>query len=199
MVLKRLIVFTALLMLPAQGFAQNGGRWQVMAVGGVFSPAEDEIQNIYGDGVAGEFALALPLGASGRLKLGLDRFQRDGDPFYKADDFNAGNAADLSLTGISLALQSHALTRSFPRLYFGAGIDYVFGREEIAGQKASTGGAIGAHVAVMPEIRLNSRLSLLAEARYRFLEMTFKNGRDRYRFDLSGASLLLGLGYRFGQ
>ncbi len=185
-------------LLPCHVTAQNRSDWQISTLAGVFSPNQTELQNVYGNGFAGSVTAAVGIGSSGRLQVGLDRFQRRGDPFYNSEDFNAGDAAELSMTGLSFTLQSHALTRNYPRLYFGAGLDYVFARESIREQEMSTGQAVGAHLSIAPEIRLSQRLHLVARATYRFLEVTFKNDRSRYTFDLSGTNLLIGLGYSFG-
>jgi len=185
-------------LVPLQLFGQTNNRWQLIVLGGVYSPIDDEIQNVYGDGPTGEFALAAPVGRSGRLKFGASFFTRKGDPFYKSDDFDAGDAGELTLAGPSLSFETHVLTAGYPRLYFGAGVDYVFGREEITGQETGNGEAIGAHISLTPEFRLSNRILFLAEASYRFLEITFKSGRDRYRFNLSGASLLVGFSFKFG-
>lgn len=194
----RTCILVALSILPSLLLGQAKGL-QLMALGGVFSPSDDEIQNVYGDGPSGKLALAVTLSEISRLKIATDLFKQNGDPFYQSDDFNAGDAADLSLTAISLAVEVHPLTPGYPRLYFGAGVDYVFAKEEIIGQKTGNGGSVGAHFSIIPEIRLGNHLSLLAEVSYRFLEITFKSDRDRYEFNLSGANLLIGLGYDFGR
>lgn len=194
----RICIGLGILILPSVLLGQTNGL-QLMALGGVFSPSDDEIQNVYGDGPSGKLALSVTLSEISRLKIATDLFKQNGDPFYQSDDFNAGDAADLSLTSISLAVEVHPLTPGYPRLYFGAGVDYVFAKEEIVGQKTGDGGAVGAHFSIIPEIRLGNNLSLLAEISYRFLEITFKSDRDRYKFNLSGANLLIGLGYYFGR
>ncbi|MFQ6113312.1 MAG: hypothetical protein ACE5NG_04380 [bacterium] len=184
--------------VPVWLFGQDEPRFQLIALGGVFSPIDNEIQNIYGGGPTGQIALAASVGEYGRVKFGGNFFNRSGDPFYQSRDFDAGDPAELTLTGLSLSLEANPLTAGYPRLYFGAGVEYVFGKEEITGQESGDGGAIGARLSVTPEFRLSQRISFIAEAGYRFLELTFKSDRDRYRFNLSGASLLLGLGYNFG-
>ncbi|NIR47312.1 hypothetical protein GWO43_02405 [candidate division KSB1 bacterium] len=184
--------------IPTQGFAQSNQPWQVSALGGVFSPADDELQNVYGDAAVAKLAVGTPIGQWGRLRFATDYFNRDGDPFYQSKDFDAGDAGELTLTGISLSLQTNPLTTGYPRLYFGAGVDYVFAKEEIIGQDTGDGSAIGAHVSFTPEFRISQRLIFVTEASYRFLEITFKSGRERYQFNLSGARLLIGLGLNLG-
>ncbi|MFQ5677738.1 MAG: hypothetical protein ACE5G1_17750, partial [bacterium] len=129
--------------------------------------------------------------------FGRDLSRRSGDPFYKSPDFDAGNAANLSLTGFSLTLENNSSAHDFPMLRLGAGIDYVFGKETITGQASSTGQSIGGHISLTPEFPISHRISFFAEAGYRFLELTFRHERDRFKFNLSGANLLIGLGYNF--
>ncbi|MCH8874098.1 hypothetical protein IH824_15230 [candidate division KSB1 bacterium] len=197
MKLKIIALLTCL--FPLQLIAQSNNGWQLIALGGVFTPIDEEIQNIYGDAPLGKIVLSSPLGKQGRLKFGVNSFNRSGDPFYQSPDFNAGNVADLTLTGVSLSLETNPLTSGHPIVRLGAGIEYVFGKERIVEQKSGTGRAVGAHLSLTPEFPISKRVSFFAEASYRFLEITFKRDRDRYKFDLSGANLLVGLGYKFGE
>ncbi len=180
---------------PIQLLSQIDKSAQLMLLGGIFAPQDDQIQNIYGDSPAGQLSLAFPLGQTGRIRFGANLFRASGDPFFDFDDFDAGQAAHLLMVDLSFTLESHALTKRSPLLYFGIGIDYVFSKEEIAGVADGNGRTVGAHVSFMPEIKLSRRVSFVSEARYRFLEVDFRSGRRRYQFDLSGANLLFGLGY----
>lgn len=193
----KIIVLLACL-FPLHLNAQSKNDWQLIALGGVFTPANEEIQNIYGDAPLGKIVLSSPLGKQGRLNFGVNSFNRSGDPFYQSPDFNAGNAADLRLTGVSLSLATNPLTSGHPIVRLGAGIEYVFARERIVAQKSGIGRAVGAHLSLTSEFPFSTRISFFAEASYRFLEITFKRDRDRYKFDLSGANLLVGFGYKFG-
>jgi hypothetical protein len=187
-----------LFMVPSSLFAQEGDRWQLLALGGVFSPIDEEVQNIYGASLTGNIAVTAPLGKRGRIRLGSSLLERRGDPFYQSRDFYLPGAGKLSLRGVSMTLETHARTTGNPRLYIGGGVDYFFGREKLNGLDASKGGAIGAHLSLTPEIRVTSTVALVAEASYQFLEITFKSGRERYKFNLSGARLLAGLAFQLG-
>ena len=198
--MKRKLILTISLLslfIPLTAFAQIGDQWQIFVLGGVFSPVNDEIQNVYGDGPTAHFALASALGQRGRIKLAVNYFNQNGDPFYRSVDFVADNAGELTLTGASLSLETNPLTNKYPHLYFGAGVDYVFGKESITGLADGDGNGIGAHLSFIPEFQISQRLSLVVDATYRFLEIKFKSGRNRYQFDLSGANLTIGLGYNF--
>ncbi len=188
----------SLFLIPCCVFSQDVGRWQLVALGGAFSPSDDEIQNIYGASFTGKVAVTAPLGKRGRIRIGGSFLERKGDPFYQSRDFYLPDAGQLSLRGASLTFETRARSANNPRLYLGAGVDYVFGREKINGLDASTGGAIGAHVSLTPEIDLTSTLAFTAEISYEFLELTFRNGRNRYKFNLSGARMLAGLAFKLG-
>ncbi len=194
----KLTVLAGFILMPLNLFGQNDGRWQLLMLGGVHAPADNEVQNIYGSGPFAQVALAAPLGERGRLRLTANHFRREGDPYYQADDFDAGNAGKLTLTGVSLILETRGPTARNPRLFVGAGVVYVFGSEKISGLATSYGDGLGLCVGLAPEVRLSERFSLAAEAGYRLLEITFHSGKDRYRFNLSGGSLLIGLAVHFG-
>ncbi|MCG8603452.1 hypothetical protein MJD09_00420 [bacterium] len=192
------IFILLVLMVPSTIFAGDGDRWQLLALGGVFSPIDKEVQNIYGASFTGNLAITAPLGKRGRIRLGGNLLERQGDPFYQSRDFYLPDAGKLSLRSISMTLETHARTTGNPRLYIGGGVDYFFGREKLNGLDTSEGGAIGAHLSLTPEVRVTSTVALVAEASYQFLEITFKTGRERYKFNLSGAKLLAGLAFQLG-
>lgn len=187
-----------LTLIPLMTFAQEGSRWQLLVLGGVFSPADDEIQNVYGTPMTGKVALTMPLGELGRMRIAGTYLERRGDPFYQTPDFFAGDASELTLKGVSFTIESRARTAKNPRIYFGVGVDYVFARERITGLNGSKGEAIGAHLVLTPEVELTKTVALIGEVGYQFLQITFKSGRNRYRFNLSGARLLAGLAFKIG-
>ena len=196
--------FTQLIMFfvifgPASLLGQTEDRWQLHFLTGVYSPSEDEMQNVYGDGITGKIVFTSPIGEHGRLKFSGNYFGLKGDPFYRSRDFDAGDAGKLTLGGFSFTLETSAKSASNPKLYFGAGIDYLFGREKIIGIKASHGEAIGMHLSISPHIKLSNKIAFVAEASYQFQEITFKESKNRYHLNLSGANLLFGLAYLFVQ
>lgn len=184
--------------LPASGQAQLDSRWQVFVMGGIYSPIEEEVENIYGSSFQGLLALSSPLGDFGRMKVVADFLQTKGDPYYRNKDFRAGDAATLSLRSVALLIETSGRSANNPRLFLGAGLVYAVAREKIVGVSSNPGDGIGVQFAVAPEVRLLSRISLVADAAYRFLQLTFRNDKDRYRLNLSGGSLKFGLAYHFG-
>lgn len=188
------LLITFICLAPLTAFAQSDGRWQVIVLGGVFAPVEDDLQDTYGTGLTGKLAFSGPLGSRARLKLAADYFQHAGDPFFASDDFIPDDVGELTVVGGSLSLEACALASRYSRLYFGAGVDYVYGRETIFDDR-SDGSDIGAHISFSPEFRFSKLASFVAEAHYRFLEIHFKNGNQRYQFNLSGPSLLVGLAF----
>lgn len=64
-ILSALFVFA---FLPAQLFSQSEHEYKLLALGGVFSPSDDEIQNIYGQTLFGKIELAASLNPYSRLK-----------------------------------------------------------------------------------------------------------------------------------
>lgn len=193
-----LAVLAGWLLTPPNLFGQSDDRWQLIVLSGVHAPAAREVQNMYGSAPLLQLAAAVPLGERGRLRLTANHYRRAGDPYYEAEDFAAGDAGELVLTGVSLNIETRGPTARNPRLFVGAGVVYVFGREKIRGLATSHGDGLGVCAALAPEVRLSRKISLAAEAGFRLLEVTFQNGRDRYRFNLSGGSLLIGLAVHFG-
>ncbi len=197
MQLLKFKIIMPLVLLAAPLCAQTNNGLQLLVTGGVFAPQDDGIEAVYGDGPQLNVALGISVGKTGRLRLGGSYFEQDGNPFFDIPDFDGGNLADLRLTGLAMTLETHALTRGWPRIYFGAGVDYLFARERISGLRDATGRSVGAHFAVTPELKLSTRLRLVSEVRYRFLEVNFRAGDQRYEFDLSGTNLSMGLAYTF--
>ncbi len=177
--------------------AQARQRPNLTFLGGMFSPSDDEIQNIYGGAWTAHATVPVPLNPRTRLKLGGHVVHTHGDPFYRTDDFAAGEVATLRLAGGTLGLEANPFDPlRYPKLYFGAGVDYVFGRETIRGQPAATGQSVGAHLSAAAEFRLNAALLLAVQAQYGFLNLPFRSGRNRFKFNLSGAAVLAGLGFQ---
>ncbi len=198
--LKKLIFICFMMFfLPWQAQTQDADAFQLHLLGGTFSPGNDELQNIYGNGFSGKIALATDIGTKGRLKLGLSRLRRAGDPFYDSPDFYAGDASTLTLYDAILSVETDFLTPGYPKLYFGVGVNYASAKETLIGQPDSKGSNLGASLSISPEVRLVEHFLLIAEVGYRFLEMPFKSGRNRYQFDLSGASFMLGIGYNLSK
>ena len=183
------------ILAPTKLLGQNEDNWQIIVAAGAHSPSEEEIQNIYGGGFIGTVGFAMPLGELGRIQFRASHVRHKGDPFYRLADFNAGEAAKLTLTGLSFTIETRTRGVENPRLHFGFGVGYVFAREKIVRVDSNNGSSIGAHISLAPEIRVSEKLSIMAEASYQLLEVTFTSGRDRYQFDLNGASLLMGLVY----
>jgi len=183
-------------MIFSNSSAQENANWQAGFTIGPHSLVNDEMQNIYGNGLSGKLSLTTALHEKARLRVSVSRFNRDGDPFFRSPDFDAGDISNLKIIDFGIGFEVASSIR-YPRVNLGAGLNYVLAKEAIVGQSDSNGSDIGAHVYLSPEIQIRGPLLLVFDLSYRFLEMTFKNNRDRYTFDLSGASLLAGVGYIF--
>lgn len=180
--------------------AQNPDAYQLIVLGGVFSPVDEVMQGAYGDGFMGQIALGIPFTEELRLRLGVSHFRRSGDPFYQFDDFDVGRAGQLTLTGIIFGLEHNTIESGYAgRLQWGVELEYVRGSEELFDRENSRGSGMGLRFSLAPEFSVSSRVSLVLEGSYRFLTLHLRRDRDRYRFDLSGASLLAGLEIGFGR
>jgi len=191
-----LIAFAA---VPAH--SQSVRNWEFIAIGGVFVPQDDAIDDTYGQGPQGNVALGIPVGGRARMLVGLSYFREKGNPFLDGTSrvFNGNDTATLTFSNLSLALETHALTGGWPRIYLGAGIDYVFAKDALIGLADGTGRSVGAHFSVKPQIKLADKLALVTAVQYQLLEINFKSANQRYKFDLSGTSLMAGLSYTFGR
>lgn len=194
----KFVASAALLLMSRDVLGQGDDRYQLIMLSGVHRPVDKEVQNMYGSGPLVQLAVTAPLGERGRLRLTANYFRRDGDPYYQADDFDAGDAGEISLTGVSLNIETRGPTVYNPRLYIGAGLVYLFGTEKVRHLATSRGDGLGVCVSLAPEVRLSQRFSIAAEAGLRLLEVMFQSGKDRYRFNFSGGSLLIGLAVHFG-
>ena len=102
------VALFTLFLVPGHLLAQSDGRWQLVALGGMFSPSDDEIQNIYGASLTGKVAVTAPLGKRGRIRIGGSFLERKGDPFYRSRDFYLPDAGQLSLRGASMTFETRA-------------------------------------------------------------------------------------------
>ncbi len=59
--MKLKIVVLLVCLFPLQLIAQSNNSWQLIALGGVFTPIDEEVQNIYGDAAIGKIVLSSPL------------------------------------------------------------------------------------------------------------------------------------------
>jgi len=192
-----LLVFAAMPANALAGFGDASRRPQISLLIGAFSPFENEVQRIYGTGPQGQLQLGMPFGKLGRVTLGAGYFRQAGDPYYRADDFDAGNAGRFEVVPFSLRVETSSLGGRNTKVFIGAGLDGVWVRENIKGLPNSTGATIGAHVSVHPEFYLNGPFAIVTEGRLQFADVTLKSGRNRYDFDLTGVSLMAGVAYRF--
>lgn len=172
-------------------------RLQIAILGGAFSPFENEVQRIYGTGPQGQLQLGLPLGKFGRITLGAGYFRKAGDPYYRAGDFDAGNAGRFEIFPLSLRIEISGMGGGNTKVFIGTGLDGIWVRENIKGLPKSTGATIGAHLSVHPEFYLAGPFVIVTEGRLQFADVTLRAGRSRYDFDLTGVSLMAGLAYRF--
>jgi len=191
------LLVSALQAGPGPDLKNSSPHLQIALLGGAFSPFENEVQRIYGTGPQGQIQLGLPLGQFGRITFGAGYFRKSGDPYYRAEDFDAGNAGRFEILPLSLRIEIAGLGGRHTKVFVGAGLDGIWVRENITGLPRSTGGTIGAHVSVHPEFYLSGPFALVTEGRLQFADVTLRTGRTRYDFNLSGVSLMAGLAYRF--
>lgn len=173
-------------------------QWQILGFGGVYWPIQDEVQNVYGSAPHWQLTLVAPLSDGGRLRVGGSHMRRAGDPYFGTQDFNAGDVATLSLTGLSMLLELSSKAAHNPRLHVGAGLLYYFGAEEIMGHEDASGDGLGAVFSLSPEFQVTPRLIVALQTSLNLINVNFRRARQRYDLNMSGAAISLGVGYRFG-
>ena len=193
--MRRIIPVLMVLAFPALLSAQQSG-WQLHVMGGLFTPADIEVQNIYGSAGTVQLALAVPVGSHHRVRF-LGRFvSQKGDPYYILPDFYAGKAASLRWLNTGILFEFHSRYETNPRIYVGAGLQYSFGWEHIVGIGTNRGDGLGLLTAFQVQFRLAERLHLIFEPSLALNQLVFRPGKNRYRFNLSGAYYLFGFVYR---
>ncbi len=192
---KHAAVGALCVLLSTPLFAQTKG-WQVQLLGGVFTPLRGELENVYGNTPALQLALRAPLGENGRLKIGASYYGASGDPYYFARDFNAGdNTGQFRMAAIDLGVELTSAKMTNPRIYLGAGISYYYGAHEIKNLEKYTGQGLGAVFTLAPEFRVNDRVSIMLEPALRLGDLRLRGDTERFRFDVTGASISLGASY----
>lgn len=165
--------------------------------GGLYSPLSDDIQNIYSTGAVGQVSIAASMGLQSRLKVTGNLFRKSGNPYISINDFSAGDAGKLSLNSVGMLLEIGGRGAHNPQVWLGAGLLYFWGSEAIDGLGKNRGDGLGAMFSLSPEFQISRKLFLITEASLRLVDIKFRDGNQRYTFNLSGATLSLGLGYQF--
>lgn len=173
-------------------------RLQFQAIGGVFSPVEEEMQNVYGSSSIFQLNLVAAMNEQSRLKIGASHFQSSGNPFYSLNDFLVGDVATLSMNSLSLMLELGGKATHNPKVYVGAGVIYYFGSENIEGVGKNGGDGLGGMFSLSPEFQLSNHVFLVMEAALRLVEVKFRDNNRRYTFNLTGGTLSLGIAYKLG-
>lgn len=198
---KKYTIFAGSLLLVTLASANAIGQvskpnLHFQAMGGVFSPLEEEIQNVYGSGPILQLKLVAAINEQSRLKIGVSHFRSSGNPFYRLNDFLAGDVATLSMNSLSLILELGGKSAQNPKIYVGAGVFYSFGSENIEGVGTNNGDGLGGLFSLSPEFQLSNNVFLVMEAALRLVEVKFRNNNRRYTFNLTGGTLSLGIAYK---
>lgn len=200
--MKKMIWLTAAIVLGVSimaGAAQAQIRkpdLQMQVLGGLFSPVSDDMQDMYGTAPLGQLYLVAAMNEQSRLKIAGNLFRKSGNPYIALDDFIAGDPARLALNSVGLLLEVGGRGTQNPKVYIGAGLLYCWGSESIDGMGSNSGDGLGGVFTLTPEFQLSQKLYLAMEASLRLIEVQFTDHNQRYRFNLSGGALSIGLGYQ---
>lgn len=192
-------VLVAVLLPVASLPAQENSRWQARLQAGMYYPASADIQDIYATAKALTAGLTMPLGTKSRIRAQVHLASASGDPYFSTPDFYAGDVAHLRMRTLGFMLETRGHEGAGPALWPGVGVVFVTGSEKIDGVSDSALLGVGGVVGINPEIALTKTLVIQGEIAFRFLDGTFREGKTRYRQNLSGVVLTLGLAWRFRQ
>jgi len=172
---------------------------------GVYSPFDDEMKGIYGSAfsLSGQYCLNMSrsidlLGAIGFAKKG-------GDPYYDVPTFASSSDESSSIRIIPLEISMRyrmALMKSpygslSRGLYAGAGINYIWAKEEIPGTPSASGGDFGAQIFAGPQIFINKNLAFEGEVKLLLNSVDMKYEEKRYSLTLSGLLIRAGLSWYY--
>ncbi len=187
----------AVLLLTAPLSAQQSSRWQTRLQAGMYYPVSSGIQDVYAVLPMLNAGLTIPMGIKSRLRAQLSLASSSGDPYYTTEDFYAGEVAHLRMRTLTLMLETRGHMQKGPALWPGIGVIFVTGSEEIEGVHDSDLLGVGMVVGINPEIAVSRKVVLQGEIAFRFLEGSFREGKTRFRQNLSGVVYTLGLAWRF--
>ncbi len=172
---------------------------------GVYSPFDDEMKGIYGSAfsLSGQYCLNMSrsidlLGAIGFVKKG-------GDPYYDIPTFSASSDESSSIRIIPLeisirhrvALMKNPYGSLSRGLHAGAGINYIWAKEEIPGTPSASGGDFGVQIFAGPQIFINKNLAFEGEVKLLLNSVDMKYEEKRYSLTLSGLLIRAGLSWYY--
>lgn len=183
--------------LPVAPAGAQERAWEIRGEAGLFAPAGEMLQDVYGTAPWVQGSLATRVGASGKLRFFGAHAQKTGDPFFQIDDFQAPNAGKLSWSHVGIGFEWAPWRTENPIIWLGMGMYYGFGTETLFGRVKNHGSGLGGETSLTAEFPMGAKLAFLAGAVYRVQELAFRSGGDRYRFDMNGGNLLVGFAYKF--
>jgi hypothetical protein len=172
---------------------------------GVYSPFDDEMKGIYGSAFSLSGQYCLNMSRSIDLLTSIGFVTKGGDPYYDIPTFSTSSDESSSLRIIPLeismryrmALMKNPYGSLSRGLYAGAGINYIWAKEEIPGTPSASGGDFGAQIFAGPQIFINRNLAFEGEVKLLLNSVDMKYEEKRYSLTLSGLLIRAGLSWYY--
>ena len=172
---------------------------------GVYSPFDDEMKGIYGSAfsLSGQYCLNMSRSIDLLGSIGL--VTKGGDPYYDVPTFSTSSddSSSLRIIPLEISIRHRVALMKSPYgslsrgLYAGAGINYIWAREEIPGTPSANGGDFGAQIFAGPQIFINRNLAFEGEVKLLLNSVDMKYEERRYSLTLSGLLIRAGLSWYY--
>ena len=172
---------------------------------GIYSPFDDEMKGIYGSAfsLSGQYCLNMSRSIDLLGSIGL--VTKGGDPYYDVPTFSTSSddSSSLRIIPLEISIRNRVALMKSPYgslsrgLYAGAGINYIWAKEEIPGAPSASGGDFGAQIFAGPQIFINRNLAFEGEVKLLLNSVDMKYEERRYSLTLSGLLIRAGLSWYY--
>ncbi len=172
---------------------------------GVYSPFDDEMKGIYGSAFSLSCQYCLNMSRSIDLLGAIGFVTKGGDPYYDVPTFSTSSdeSSSIRIIPLEISIRNRVALMKSPYgslsrgLYAGAGINYIWAKEEIPGAPSASGGDFGAQIFAGPQIFINRNLAFEGEVKLLLNSVDMKYEERRYSLTLSGLLIRAGLSWYY--
>jgi streptogramin lyase len=171
---------------------------------GVYSPFQNEMENIYGNGfiLGGQYYLSMSPSIDLLASIGF--MDQSGNPNcgYCGDPtFLSDNVPTINMIPMEVGMRYRIAFMKYPSeprgLYVGAGINYIRVTEKIPDIISAKGSGFGTQIFAVPQIFFRKNIAFEGEVKLLMNKVNMESCDSRYSINLSGLVVRAGLSWYF--